>query len=367
MDEDKIKSILEFPTPLNVKQLQRIIGMTLWYRRFIPKFSEIMKPLHTLLKKGVEWKWNAKQEQALEKIKKLLTKGPILACPNFHHPFQLETDASDTGLGAVLTQNIDINNHVIALASRSLTEPERKYSTSEKECLAVVWEIRKFRPYSELQTFKLITDHIDLKWLHNLKKPTGRLARWALKLQEYDYEIIYRKGSLNYAPSALSTTGEKLDSVASTLSMAKEKEKEKSKKINDEWYNHKLMQVKKKPAENPNWRIRDNQLYFFRPDPLKSSLDLDSNPWKLTIPKELREQVLRENHDSKQAGHLGMEKTYARIAENYFWPGMYSETLKYVKECDTCQTIKPKINNQVGLLGKRIIDFIYEQTFINLN
>ena len=116
------------------------------------------------------------------------------------------------------------------------------------------------------------------------------------------------------------------------------------------------MQVKKKPAENPNWRIRDNQLYFFRPDPLKSSLDLDSNPWKLTIPKELREQVLKENHDNKQAGHLGMEKTYARIAQNYFWPGMYSETLKYVKECDTCQRIKPKINNQVGLLGKRIIE-----------
>ena len=116
------------------------------------------------------------------------------------------------------------------------------------------------------------------------------------------------------------------------------------------------MQVKKKPAENPNWRIRDNQLYFFRPDPLKSRLDLDSSPWKLTIPKELREQVLKENHDNKQAGHLGMKKTYARIAENYFWPRMYSETLKYVKECDTCQRIKPKINNQVGLLGKRIIE-----------
>ena len=129
-----------------MKQLQRIIGMTSWYRRFIPDFSEIMKPLHTLLKKGVEWKWNAKQEQALEKIKKLLTTGPILACLNFHHPFQLETDASDTGLGAVLIQNIDNNNHVIAFASRSLNEAERKYSTSEKECLAVVWAIRTFRP-----------------------------------------------------------------------------------------------------------------------------------------------------------------------------------------------------------------------------
>ena len=193
-----------------------------------------MEPLHTLLKKGVEWKWNTEQEQALEKIKKLLTTGPILACDNFHHPFQLETDASDTGLGAVLTQNIDNNNHVIAFARRSLNEAERKYSTSEKGCLAVVWAIRKFRPYLEGYTFKVITDHIALKWLHNLKNPTGRLARWALELLEYDYEIIYRKSSINYAPDALSRTGEKLDSVASTLSMAKEKEKEKSKEINDE-------------------------------------------------------------------------------------------------------------------------------------
>ena len=125
MDEDKIKPILEFPTPKNIKQLQRIIGMTSWYRRFIPKFSEIMEPLHTPLRKGIEWKWDIEQEQALDKIKKLLTTGPILACPDFHHPFQLETDASDTGLGAVLTQNINNENHVIAFASRSLNEAEK--------------------------------------------------------------------------------------------------------------------------------------------------------------------------------------------------------------------------------------------------
>ena len=132
MDKEKIKPILELPTPNNVK-LQRIIGMASWYKRFIPKFSEIMEPLHTLLKKGAEWKWGAKQEQALIKIKILLTAGPILACPNFDDPFQLETDTSDRGLGAVLTQDIDNSNHVIAFTSRSLMEAERKYPNSENE------------------------------------------------------------------------------------------------------------------------------------------------------------------------------------------------------------------------------------------
>ena len=142
IDGDKIKPILEFPTPKNVKQLQRIIGMILWYRRFIPKFSEIIEPLQTLLRKGIEWRWVIQQEQALMKIKELLKTGPILTYPDFNHPFQLETEVSDTGLGAVLTQNIGDNSHVIAFASRSLNEAEKKYSTSEKECLAIAWTIR---------------------------------------------------------------------------------------------------------------------------------------------------------------------------------------------------------------------------------
>ena len=140
-----------------------------------------------LLKKGVEWEWNAKQEQALEKIKKLLTTGSILACPDFHHPFRLGTDASDTGLGAVLTQNLSNRNQVTAFASRSLNDAERKYLTSEKECLAVVWAICKFKPCLEGYSLKVIKDHIALKWLHNFKNPTGRLAGWVLELLECDY------------------------------------------------------------------------------------------------------------------------------------------------------------------------------------
>ena len=138
IDENKIVPIPEFPTPKNVKQLQRIIGMTSWYRKFIPKLSEIIEPLQIFVRKGVEWEWDTQQELALRKIKQLLTTGPILTCPDLNHPFPLETDASDTGLGAALTQNIDDNSHVIAFASRSLNEAEKKYSTSGKECIAVV-------------------------------------------------------------------------------------------------------------------------------------------------------------------------------------------------------------------------------------
>ena len=107
IDNNKIQSILEFPKPKNIKQLQRLIGMASWYRRFIPHFAEIIEPLNRLLKKNKKWDWGTEQTEAFEKIKELLTSVPILTCPDFSQPFQLETDTIGTGLGAVLTQIIN--------------------------------------------------------------------------------------------------------------------------------------------------------------------------------------------------------------------------------------------------------------------
>ena len=112
-------------------------------------------------------------------IKRCLSEAPVLACPNFEIPFVLQTDASNTGLGAVLTQDVEGKESVISYASRTLSEAECKYSTTEKECLAIVWAIQKYRPYLEGYKFTVITDHSSLRWLHNLKNPSGRLARWS--------------------------------------------------------------------------------------------------------------------------------------------------------------------------------------------
>src|SRR3978361_1844963 len=201
-DPDKVSAIVDLSPPTNLRGLRRFLGMASWYRRYIEGFSKITAPLNRLLKKGQRWQWTAEQDKAFCELKQHLTEAPVLTCPDFEQPFILQTDASDLGLGVALTQNIEGNDQVIAYASRSLTSCEKAYSTTEKECLAIVWGIEKMRPYLEEYHFTVLTDHQSLKWLRTLKNQSGRLARWHMSLQQYSFDIKYRKGVLNIVADA---------------------------------------------------------------------------------------------------------------------------------------------------------------------
>lgn len=247
-------------------------------------------------------------------------EAPVIARPNFNLPFVIQTDASNVGLGAVLSQTIDDKKHVICFASRSLSAAEKNYSTTEKECLTVIWAISKFRAYVEGYHFLVITDHSSLRWLHNLKNPTGRLARWSLSLLEYDYEIIHRKGSNHKVPDALSRLYERNTSdpgnhEKENLFLADLKP--------PTWYVRRFMSVSEFPERFSNWKIENKILYHYRPDPVISSLVKDLNEWKMVPSDQEREIILKEAHNDPQSGHLGTHKTYVRVASNYFWSGCY--------------------------------------------
>ena len=175
--------------------------MGIWYKRFIPNFSELVEPFTRLTRKNVRFEWGE------EALKTALTTAPILAHPRFELPFTLQTDACTTGLGALLTQENDGEEKIIACGSRSLSKAERNYSATELECLTVIWAVEKYRQYLEGTHFTVITDHSSLRWLKNLRDPTGRLARWAMRLAQHDMEIIHRKGTLHQLPDALSRFG----------------------------------------------------------------------------------------------------------------------------------------------------------------
>ena len=319
----------------------------------VPKFLEdvatIAEPLTALMKKDRRYEWGDTQQEAFEKIKALLSSAPVVARPSFEIQFVVQTDASDTGIGAVLLQIIDGQERVLEFASRTLSPAERNYSVTERECLAVISAITKFRPYIEWYHFLVVTDHSSLRWLHSLHSPTGRLARWALELQGHSFDVEHRMGALNHVPDALSRMFDEdddLDMCASTW----------SDDTNDEWYQSWLSEVTRNPTTHPRWKAVGGRLFNFLTDEIVEAAVADDEAWNLVVPQERRREVLRESHDDRMAGHQGREKTYERAARLYYWPKMYHSVKRYVKQCQVCQQTKTVQRPPAGLMGQRVID-----------
>ncbi|KAE8973500.1 hypothetical protein PR001_g26291, partial [Phytophthora rubi] len=199
-----ITAVQQFPRPTNATEVKRFVHLAGYYRRFVKDFGSIMAPLTKLLRKSVEWNWNSEQEAAFIAVKEILTTKPLLIYPNFRLPFRVVTDASKIGLGACLMQDHGEGWRPVAYASKVNSAAESNYGITELECLAVVWAIKLFRPYLYDRRFTIVTDHSALKWLMKSPNLTGKLHRWALTLQEYEFEVEYRPGSTNVVADALS-------------------------------------------------------------------------------------------------------------------------------------------------------------------
>ena len=165
------------------------------YRRFIANYARIAGPLHKLLTKENNFQWDLKCQHAFEDLKHHLVSPPILAFPDFEQEFILHTDASDSAIGGVLSQNQEGKERVIAYWSRQLQKAERNYSTIEKEALAAVAATKEFYPYLYGFHFKLVTDHNPLTSLRGLKDIGGRLSRWTIFLQQFHFEFVYKPGT----------------------------------------------------------------------------------------------------------------------------------------------------------------------------
>ena len=204
-DPNKLKAVNEFPIPTDLKQLRSFLGLANYYRRFVKDFALIASPLHQLTKKSVKFCWTPQCQEAFDKLKTALVSAPILAYPNFTKPFHLFVDASSTGIGMTLAQiSSDGIEHAIAHNGRNLNQSEMNYSTTEREALALAEAIKKYQPYLHGRKFTVHTDHNALQWLMRVKNPVGRLARWALMLQQFDFDIVYRSGRSNGNADGLS-------------------------------------------------------------------------------------------------------------------------------------------------------------------
>lgn len=357
-DPSKLQAVSEFPSPKNLKDLRSFLGLCTYFRKFIPGFSHIAEPLNTVLRKNTAFQWNRPQSNAFQALKTALTTVPVLGHFVPGSDTEIRTDASGHGLGAVLAQNISGVQRVIAYASRTLTKSERNYTITERECLAVVWAISKFRPYLYGTHFTIVTDHHALCWLSTLKDPSGRLGRWSLKLQDYNYTIHYKSGKRHLDADSLSrcplphgsqcsnsSAHEDTTAVLSSVNIAEEQRFDS--------LLHPIIQCLQGALPHPSVQIQRRARLFQLRDGILYRRNYDTQqgrPWLLVIPRRLQKDLIQANHDDPTAGHLGFSKTYFRIRGSYFWTGMTRSISKYVRACHHCQTKKRPTTKPPGCL-----------------
>lgn len=355
-DTEKVEAIKNYPVPRNLREVQRFLGLAGWYHRFVPGFSQLAEPLNALKRKGQRFHWSDSCQSAFEALKEHLASPPVLGHPDLNFPFTVYTDASEVGLGAVLAQRKPSGQEeVLAYASRSLNKAERNYSTTERECLAVVWALEKWQHYLEPKLFTVVTDHVALQWVLNSTKTTSRLLRWALRLQRFNFLVEYRKGKLNEAPDALSRITPGVCSILSCVGDVPDvfplspdniwKEQKKQDEIQKVY--QAVMNKDGEPTQN--FAVVEDKVY-------RTSHQKEGQVhYRVYVPSTLVDPMLDAYHRHPMAGHQGVYKTYKRIHEVAYWPKMWEAVRRYCRNCPVCQTRKSDAQKPAGHLQQTAV------------
>ena len=351
-DPKKIEVIKDLPSPSNVESLRSFLGLAGYYRKFIPDFATVSAPLTELTKKHAKFLWTDRHQKAFQTLKCHLCSAPVLAYPDFERPFWLQTDASDVGLGAVLAQR-DANGQerVIAYASYTLSQREKNYTAMEKEAFAVVFAIKHFRFYLLGKQFHVVTDNNALRWLHSLE-PKGRIARWLMDLQEFDFDIQHRPGSYNQNADALSRLNHyPASNAVGSISLIVDNNLLEAQRNDPDI--SKVIEIKEqglpKPPpfvwkDNPTlrtyWECWDQ--LFVSNGLLVRSLDSKMHfpRQAVVIPITLVPKVLEGLHSSPAGGHMGITRTIHRARERFFWPYMRTSIRNFIQHCIICSQSK---------------------------
>ncbi|GFT73004.1 retrovirus-related Pol polyprotein from transposon 17.6 [Trichonephila clavipes] len=354
-DHSKVKAITEMKPPKNSKEVAKFLVMVGWYQKFIPQYADICEPLYRLKKKGAKFNWSTEAHDSFDKIKRALTEAPVLQLPKFTEQFNLFTDASGVGIGAVLNQN----NRPIAFASRTLNKAKRNYTVTERECLTVIWALNKFKTYFGSLPVKVITDHA----LTHRKNLSSRMIRWALKLSEFNIEWEHRPGVQNVVADVLfrnpvgNLDGSQISCVALRALALNSREQLIREQREDPELGH-IYRYLENPDDgsvnaticeglSQDFKLIDGLLFYAKYYTTLEEL-------RVYIPRSLRETIMKELHDLPLAGHLGKRKTYLKMRNTYYFPYMRKYIFEYVSTCDRCQ----KFNYKNALPAGRLIPIL---------
>ena len=356
MDPVKIRAVIDWPTPRNLRDLRGFLGFANFYRRFIKDFAKLARPLNDLTKKDIPWTWGLPQRLAFQRLKDKFSNEPILAMWEPHRPTRLEVDASGYATGGVLLQKLDDNLwHPVAYRSQSMADAERNYEIYDREMLAIIRALEDWWHYLEglPQPFDIISDHRNLQYWCTAQNLTRCQARWSLYLSRFDFLLTHKPGTTNTQADPLSRiplpiftdADDNQDQIilkpdhflsAATLAAGD------LDTLEDD--------IRAATDLDPQVRTALQTLQDNTPRQLLGNLSdweqregLILFQGRVYVPRQLdlRRKVVHLCHNSNTAGHPGQRGTLELVSRLYWWPGMTTFVKKYVAGCDNCQRTKP--------------------------
>lgn len=405
--EEKVQAVKDWPAPVNLRELKSFIGLASYYRRFVRGFSCIAAPLFRLQRKNSDFLWTPECEQAFSSLKKALTESPVLTPPDPNLPFVLDTDASDVGMGAVLSQVGPEGEKVVAYFSKTFNRAERRYCVTRRELLAIVRAIRHFKYYLCGLPFTIRTDHAALQWLMSFKEPEGQIARWLEELAPYVCKVEYRAGARHANADAMSRRPcapdgcrycEKREAREDKLRTEGEQSSMhdgggrvcKVVQIVDplEWSAQQEQDADLQPVlrwvesgQKPQWnevagcslatkglwekfgalRVKEGVLQRAWKVPATGE-----ERWQVVVPKALRESVLKACHGTAGAGHFGVSKTLRRLRQGFYWGQIRRDVEDFCRRCDLCTAHKGPPDQSRAQLQQQLVGAPMERVAVDV-
>lgn len=367
-DPLKVTAVEGWPVPKTVSELRSFLGLCTYYRRFVPGFATVAAPLHNLTRKGAQYLWDEACQQAFTALKQALVKAPVLPYPDPELPYILDTDASQEGVGAVLSQLRDGQECVVAYYSAKFSKPEKNYCVTRKELVAVMKGLAHFHHYLYGSHFTIRTDHAALRWLKTLREPEGQLARWIGKLEQYNYVIEHRPGRCHNNADSLS----RRPCTPECIHCSRREPEVKCRKLtvahdtaeaDDKW--------EKDQREDPDVSPVIRWMEAGSERPSKEAVSPESPAtkclvdqwealrlregilqrrwvnaksgeahWLVVVPVSRREELLREMHEGKTSGHVGVKRTLEKLRQRVYWVGLRQDVREWCKTCRVCAARK---------------------------
>ena len=340
LDPARIQCITEFPPPSNAKSLKEFLGMAQFCDRFVPNFSVVAAPLHELAKPSSPFSWTPDAQTALKTLKQLLISAPVLRAPTSDNSFILEVDASDKGEGACLKarSSRDGKIYIVAYTSRKFNEAESKWNIVEKEAHAIIFATEKFRHYLLGKPFLSRTDNRVTSFLQSKRSPESRkLLNWALQLSEFSYKI-------EHIPSKNNAISDCLSRMHSVNFVEELQPNFSSASIKDLQLKDQQIQAEIEYASSNKRDFDVSRLGLLKQYRSKLSMSQEGIlQWHncTVVPEDLRGSVLQLCHDHPSSGHFGIDRTWARLREHYFWPNAKQDVTNWVKRCKICASFNP--------------------------